>query len=317
MNRFQLLLTAVFCISIAAVPEAAARSIDEDAGTSVFSFLKINAGARAVGMGGAFTGLADDENSLYYNPAGIATMERDGIILGYHNYFAGLQSGTVGAIRIYGKHHIGAYINYLNYGTFVQTDNLGNIEGEFGGGDLLFGLTYARRYNDYLFFGMTGKIIYEKIQDYSATGLAIDLGVKYRGDRDRWSAGIMLQNLGVQLSNFTSADKESLPTTLRVGGGIRPRGLPMQFASDIVIPADNKPYLTLGAEYYELDPLFIRAGYNRSGLNYRASDSDDRLAGINLGLGFKWKDKQISYAFSPGADLGDSHRITLTGGITL
>ena len=68
---------------------APAGAVNSNAGTSAFSFLKINAGARAVWMGGAFTGLADDENSLYYNPPCIATMEHRSFILGSHNYFVG------------------------------------------------------------------------------------------------------------------------------------------------------------------------------------------------------------------------------------
>ncbi|UCC44392.1 MAG: PorV/PorQ family protein [Candidatus Zixiibacteriota bacterium] len=311
--RFPLVVGVVLTVCLAAPVTA----VNSDAGTTAFSFLKINAGARAVGMGGAFTGLADDENSLYYNPAGIASMERRSFILGYHNYFVGLQSGMVGLITIIDRqHYVGAYINYLNYGTFVQTDNLGNEQGEFGGGDVLFGFTYARRYTDRVLVGITGKLIYEKIQDYSASGLAVDIGLKYRSDRDRWTAGLMIQNLGTQLSAFTDrAEKDGLPTAIRAGGSVLPRGLPIQFTGDVVIPADNDVYFALGGEYFEVRPLFIRLGWSGFGSNLRSSDSEDGLAGLAFGVGFEWKNKQFSYSYSPGADLGDSHRITLTGEI--
>ena len=35
-------------------------------------FLNWGAGARAMGLGKAFTGLADDPSAIYYNPAGLA-----------------------------------------------------------------------------------------------------------------------------------------------------------------------------------------------------------------------------------------------------
>ena len=35
------------------------------------AFLKLGVGARAVGMGGAYTAIADDVNSMGWNPAGI------------------------------------------------------------------------------------------------------------------------------------------------------------------------------------------------------------------------------------------------------
>ena len=309
-------LTAGLLLAFVLVGGTAAADINSNAGTSAFAFLKINTGARPVALGGAYTGLANDENALYYNPAGVASLDRPGFILGYHNYFVDLQSGTVGYLTSYReKHYIAAYINYINYGDFTETNNVGEIQGEFGGGNIIFGLTYGRRYNRSFSFGATGKVIYEKVHDYSASGVALDLGVRWAGDRERFTAGAMVQNLGVQLSNFTDAEKDDLPITFRLGGGARPRGLPIQFVGDIILPTDNDIEVAIGGEYYELKPLYLRLGWNTFGANYRATDSDDNWAGISLGVGFDFKNKQISYAFSPGAELGDSHRITLTGGI--
>ena len=39
-------------------------------------FLRIGVGARALGMGSAFMGLSDDGTAAYWNPAGLATLER-------------------------------------------------------------------------------------------------------------------------------------------------------------------------------------------------------------------------------------------------
>ena len=43
-----------------------AGETNNNAGTSAFPFLKVNVGARAVAMGGAFTGLADDDRCSNY-----------------------------------------------------------------------------------------------------------------------------------------------------------------------------------------------------------------------------------------------------------
>lgn len=40
-------------------------------------------GARAIGMGGAFTGLADDYSAIYYNPAGLAATEGNNLAIGF------------------------------------------------------------------------------------------------------------------------------------------------------------------------------------------------------------------------------------------
>ena len=314
-KKLVLLPVLVVMVALLMTSHGWCGSINSSAGTSAFSFLKINEAARPVAMGGAFTGVADDEASLYYNPAGLVNFKNNRYILGYHNYVVDMQSGMVGVIHPLDEEKAVAFhASYLNYGDFKETDILGNETGTFSGGDLVLAGTFAMQRSYNLTVGVTGKFIYEKIQDYSATGVAVDLGVRYTTDRDRYSAGLMIQNLGTQLSALGEGDKDPLPTTLRAGVGARPKGLPMLLAGDIIVPFDNDIDFALGAEYVELKPMLLRIGWNSFGSNYKAEESDDSLAGIAVGVGFELKTMQISYAFSPAADLGDSHRITLTGG---
>ena len=78
-------------LGLLVAPITSAKVVNSSAGTSAFPFLKINIGARQVAMGGASTGLADDVAALYYNPAGIAGLEDNMFVAGYHNYFAGIR----------------------------------------------------------------------------------------------------------------------------------------------------------------------------------------------------------------------------------
>ena len=292
----------------------ARADVHSSAGTSGFAFLKINTGARPVGMGGAFTGVADDESSIYYNPAGLISFEASRYVLEYHNYFVDMQSGLVGFIRPLSEDRAMAFhVSYMNYGDFDETDKLGNQTGTFSGGDLVLAGSYAMRRGYRLSLGVTAKFIYEKIQEYSATGVAVDLGLRYTSDRGRYVGGLMIQNLGTQLSSL-GEEKDPLPTTLRAGGSAQPKGLPMILAADVIVPFDNDIDFAFGAEYVELKPMLLRVGWNSFGSNYKAEDSEDGLAGLAFGVGFEHKGMQLAYAFTPGADLGDSHRITLTGG---
>src|SRR5438876_1609902 len=56
---------------------AGAANIFEKVGTFDGQFLKIEVGARAAAMGGAFVGVADDATSLFWNAAGIARIDPD------------------------------------------------------------------------------------------------------------------------------------------------------------------------------------------------------------------------------------------------
>lgn len=292
---------------------ADARDVNSNAGTSAFPFLKINIGARAVGMGGAFTGVSDDENALYYNPAGLATMRGNRFIAGYHNYFEDIQNGLVGYFtELREGSVIGGYISYLNHGDFVETDADGNVLGEFTGGDLLIGGSYAMSINRFYQVGGSVKLMYESIRGYSATGAAVDLGARYNSDRNRYRAGIAIQNLGIQFSALGD-ETEKLPITFRAGGSALPKGLPVLVAADVIVPIDNDPVVAFGLEYSELRPMHLRVGWTSFGSNYRAEDSDDVVAGLSFGAGFDFKRTQISYAVTLGADLGESHRITWSG----
>lgn len=291
-----------------------ARTISSQAGTSSFSFLKINTGARPVAMGGAFTGMADDEATLYYNPAGITAVTSNRYLLEYHNYFMDLQSGAAAVVHpLSEKKFLAFQLSYLNYGDFTETNTAGTVTGTFSGGDLQFAGTYAMVVKPYLSVGATMKFLYEKVQEFSATGMAFDIGAKYTSNRGRYTGGIMVQNLGVQLSGL-GEKKDKLPMVLRLGGGARPQGLNMLIAGDIIVPTDNRAELAIGAEYLRLKPLYLRLGYNTFGSNYQVEGSSKNWTGISMGVGFDIKRMQISYAYSPAADLGESHRITLTGG---
>lgn len=292
-----------------------ASLINSKAGSSAFSFLKINISARAVAMGSAFTGLADDESSLYYNPAGITVYDEQRIIVEYHNYFTDIQTGFIGFIKNSGKKgNLGFYLSYLNYGDFTKTDQSGNILGDFSGSDILFGVSYAYRYNYKYSIGMSGKLIYEKIEEFSASGIAIDIAAKYCSDRRRFNIGIMLQNIGFQFSSL-GVDKHRLPMMIRSGVSYKPIGLPLSLSSDLVFPIDNDIYLALGGEYDNFKPFYIRLGWNSFGSNFQTLESSAGWEGISIGFGLDIDRMQISYAFTPAENLGDSHRITLTRGL--
>lgn len=305
-----LILTIVLSIIASASVMASANS---NSGTTAFPFLKLHSGARVQGMGGAATGLADDESALYYNPAGITGLEGMRFIASYQNYLVDLQSGFVGVTKkLNDVNAIGFQISYLNYGTFTRTDEDATILGDFSGSSIVLGATFARQMNYYISVGGTVKGIYQKIDEYSATGVAIDLGGKYLANRGRYSVGAAIQNIGTQLSGL-GTEKDPLPVTGRLGGSFTPRNLFTVITSDIMIPYDRNPGIAFGVEVQKLDPLFLRVGWNSYGLDMKADNSSDNLSGTSFGIGVNFKHFQFSYAFSPSSDLGDTHRVSLIG----
>jgi hypothetical protein len=310
-------LAAIIMIMIILAASAIAGTGTSKTGTRVFNFLKIEVAARPTAMGGAFTGVADDESSLFYNPSSITGLSGKHFIAGYHNTIFDMQSGFLGFITPVGaKGKISGYINYLNYGDFIRTNDVGKELGTFGGSDMLFAVSYATLLKENMSVGGTIKFIYEKIENYSSTGVAFDLAAKYAFSDKRNSVGVAVQNVGAQLSKFTENSKsDPLPIIFRGGFASFLQGMPVLFAADLIYPTDNKLYFALGAEYLNLKPLFLRAGWTSFGSNYKTDSNKDNLAGFSAGFGLNYKQMQISYAISPQSELGTSHRITLSGGL--
>lgn len=75
------LIGALFALSMAS-PASATKYAAE--------FLKIQVGARAMGMGGAFVAVADDATSIYWNPAGMVYLPYHEILPQHSEKFGGL-----------------------------------------------------------------------------------------------------------------------------------------------------------------------------------------------------------------------------------
>jgi hypothetical protein len=314
MQRFKMSLIIFLVFSLVFIPILKAEN--SKVGTTAYSFLKIGVGARSQAMGSAFVGLSDDESALYFNPAGILQLNGRSFILSYNNYLSDIQSGFIGYVHHYSdRTRLGAWIDYMNYGSLVETDSTGKSLGTFGAGDLALGLTYAQSLSPIFNVGVTGKFIFGKIQDYSSDAVALDLGLLLRFKDQRSRLGLVVRDLGVQLKGYTQSHKESLPTVLEFGFSHHLRGLPLIFSFDSAKPVDNDYHIDLGGEYLGLKPLLLRLGWTSFAENFKTDSDKDNLAGFSGGFGLLWRSYRFDYAYSSYSELGSVHRITILGKI--
>ena len=90
-----LIIMALFMITVVA-PRADAVSIHDGAGTVGAAFLKVEGGSRPVGMGGAFAGLANDINTIFWNPAGLTAVRDQELTAMQHFSFADINNQSIG-----------------------------------------------------------------------------------------------------------------------------------------------------------------------------------------------------------------------------
>ena len=150
-------------------------------GTTVAKFLSINPGGKAVGMGGAFTSLADDASSLYWNPSGISRLGTYVFYFNHSEWLADINYDFVGlSIPLNGGSAFGLSITYLSMGE-MEIRRYGDEEtGEtFKAGSYALSTTWGMNLTDRFSIGFTGKYIREKIDNSHATGFAIDVGTLF------------------------------------------------------------------------------------------------------------------------------------------
>ena len=276
-------------------------------GTSTAGFLKIGAGARAVGLGEAFTTVADDATALYWNPAALRQVENNSMALMHAAYLESARF-DYGAFAHSGeKVSIGVGVQYLSFGELTGRDQNKIETGGFEPSDMAVSVGSAWDLKGFS-LGVSGKYIQSKIQKTAETG-AVDLGLlspRILGEKLR--VGFAAFNLGGRMK--FDQKSESLPVLVKAGSHyqIYPHWLG---ALDLGFPKDNKPYVGTGTEYKLIVGNALSLS-GRVGYNSRSASDVDGFSGLSLGGGVGFKTINLDYGFVPFGDLGDTHRVSLS-----
>ena len=151
--------------------------------SNVASLFDLGMGARPLGIGGAFVGLADDGNALFYNPAGLAWAEGLSVLSSYE---ARPGTASYGNLSV-SLPHFGFGVHYFDFGDVPETDEFGNVIGTFSYRNYAFIAAAGMRAADLPFlsrmplannvgFGIGAKFLKVSTLDPgSGSGFAIDL----------------------------------------------------------------------------------------------------------------------------------------------
>ena len=184
-------------------------------GKSGFGFLKISPSARAAGMGDAFTAIADDVTTIFYNPAGLTNLNNFVFNFNHTDWIvnSSIISGAI-ATPLGRNGALGLSIVKFDTEDFEET-TVADPEGTgrmINAGDLALAIAYAIQLTDNLSFGFKGQYLEENIDADKATAVTADFSTYYKtGFRDLTLAMIM-KNFGPE-AKFLS-DKFKLPLYL-------------------------------------------------------------------------------------------------------
>ncbi|MFC2091937.1 PorV/PorQ family protein [Elusimicrobiota bacterium] len=270
-------------------------------GTDSLQFLKICVGARQTALADSSCVLTD-ANSVFSNPAAIEPIEVPSLIISHNQWLEGItQQSLAGTLKTdYGNLGFGVLYLHMDNMKGYDIDTTGNPVkiSDFTSYDLAGVLSYNRTIKK-CSAGISLKTFQEKIEDESAIGICLDLGL-YRRINDL-SFGVAVQNLGPKIK-FIDKD-ESLPLNISIGAGCQLPEYPLLFVGNIDKPDTNDYEFSFGTEYSLKNVLDVRMGYR---------SANDNREGISAGIGIRISTWIIDYAYIPFGDLGDIHRISIS-----
>ncbi|MDD5131544.1 MAG: PorV/PorQ family protein [bacterium] len=266
------------------------------------AFLKIGAGARPSALGGNYVGLADDVNAVNWNPGGLGFLQEKELSAMYASWLADMNYEFASYAQPFSSGLVlGGSIVMLQSGEMEKRSETREKLGTFSATDTCGTLALAKKINEKVALGASIKVINQKIDDESTTGMAVDLGALVKTSIDNLNVGIALRNLGPQMK-FISEGYD-LPLTL--AAGINYSLSKINLTSDLNY-YDSKMTIGVGMEYKVINALVLDLGYKAG-----KDDKLDGLAGVSAGLGFNINKINLSYAWVPYGELSDTHRISL------
>jgi hypothetical protein len=278
-------------------------------GTSTANFFKAGRSARATGMGGAFVALADDLNSVEWNPAGLSLLTPNMFHTSFEHLF---WFGDVEYEELTMGQNLGE-----TYGAAAQilfrhmpdVDNDLEDEKPLKVFDLAGILGYGFQISNFS-VGLNLKFFQSHLGTEDLYGEAADLGILVFFVERKISLGVSIQNLGPDVKS------DSLPLNIRGGFGYKDlfgenKEHGLNIGLELNQPLDNKLTLGAGLEYWYRQMFGLRFGY-RQQMGGNDLQTDNAAQRMNFGASVRWSDLQLDYAFVPYAALGGTHRLAIT-----
>ncbi|OGF51045.1 MAG: hypothetical protein A2231_04280 [Candidatus Firestonebacteria bacterium RIFOXYA2_FULL_40_8] len=291
------------------------------AGSSGNEVLRVDVGARPIGMGGAFTGLANNVDAIYYNPAGLVQVEAMELSLMHSEYIIDTRCEYVAAALPVKNMVLGVNTVFL-WNTFDKMDSvrypLGSILVYSSATTFSFALTPLPKGMPELSVGVNAKYTYLSLDDFFQSAVVFDLGILYLFDKDL-SFGIVAKNFGAVLNEVS----DPAPMTIRAGlaylltvnqpekskakavgnapknfkkssgknqtkgkSGGRFQGKDLILALDVEKPLAGDFSGAFGADYLIMEDLNARAGVALKGTDMN----------VSLGLGYVVDNLKIDYS---------------------
>ena len=288
-------------------------------GQNTYEFLRLNTSARAAALGGSFVSNNDDPDVIFYNPAGLNFLSGNPVSFSFVKHLEDINLASLSySTNLKNIGRIGGAVQYINYGTFIAADEMGNKTGQYKAGEVAFIGGYSNILAPDFSYGANIKFIYSSIADRSSTAFAFDMGLHYSIPSDMIEIGFAVLNMGSQITSYYST-KEQLPLDIVIGVSKKLKHLPLNLSLDFHRLNEKKDNFSskfnafsIGAEFELSKVLRLRFGYDNERRNELRIGTFAGMAGFNVGLGAVISNYHFDYGFSSLGLIGAMHRISIS-----
>ncbi len=207
--------------------------------TTAVPFLLIAPDSRAGAMGDAGVASSPDANSMHWNVAKLAFIEKEaGVAVSYSPWLRQLVpdinlSYVSGYKKLSKDNAIGASLRYFSLGDIKFTNDQGDAIGDFNPAEFAFDVGFSQKLGDrfsggfavrYIYSNLTGGIDVGGSNTKAGKSFAVDVSgfytnddVELFGQNTILNVGMNISNIGAKMSYTADADKDFIPINLRLG----------------------------------------------------------------------------------------------------
>jgi hypothetical protein len=266
-------------------------------GTAGASQLLIPVGTETVALSGTNVGTVAGIDALFTNVAGLARFN-SGIqgTVSTTSYIADIDVMYAGMVVSMGETGtFGMTIKSLDFGDIPKTTSFAPEGDGQTFSPTFFTATagFARAFSDRVHVGVSGKLISETIEETSATGMAVDVGVQYRFPNQPLTLGVAMKNVGSRIQiNSVNLDSNMVPEDSESGSSSETFRI---VADNFALPTS----LDLSATYTLIDNLDLSTVFTNH--SYQAN---------TLGFGAKYKLGSSWFGAATTMTVGDDDKPT-------
>lgn len=307
-------------------------SYAQKGGTQSFTFLNLPNSARVAALGYNFVAIDDNDLSIgLNNPSLINAEMNNDISLNFVDNYSDISYGFASYARSFEKlGNFAGTIQYINYGSFVRTDETGEESGEFSGSEFAPVIGWGRRLDSSFSIGANLKAVYSTFESVSAFGLAVDVSGSYFNPQKGFVMSLVARNIGAQLSGYVPGSKDPMPLEVQFGLSKKILHLPFRYSilltnlqkwdltytdpsEDNIDPFTGElkkesnaadiadkliRHIVVGGEFVPTKHFSVRFGYNYQRRQEMKLESKKAAVGFSWGFGFRVSRFNISYARS-------------------